>query len=125
MGDTSSASVLVVDDTPDVREAVALLLRTHGYSVESAVDGFDAVRKLESGLRPDLILLDVAMPRMDGFAVRRWLSADERFSKIPVVLLTGIYDPPRARRLSGLPVVSKTAGGDEIVSVIKQNLRGS
>jgi CheY-like chemotaxis protein len=125
MDDVSSASVLIVDDTSDVREAVGLLLQTHGYLVESAIDGFDAVRKLESGLRPDLILLDVAMPRMDGFAVRRWLLADDRFSKIPVVLLTGIYDPPRARRLSGLPVVSKTAGGAEIVNVIERHLRSS
>jgi chemosensory pili system protein ChpA (sensor histidine kinase/response regulator) len=119
----SLPSVLVVDDTRDVREAVSLFLQSHGYDVESAVDGLDAVGKLEAGLRPDVILLDVAMPRMDGFAFRRWQAADARFASIPIVLLSGVYDPPRARRLSGLPVVSKTAGAEEIVAAIRQQLQ--
>lgn len=125
VGPESSAFVLVIDDTSDVREAVSLLLQTHGYAVESAVDGLDAVRKLEAGSRPDLILLDIAMPRMDGFAFRRWQAADERFCSIPIVLLSGVYDPPRARRLSGLPVVSKTAGVDAILAAVRKHLGAS
>jgi two-component system, chemotaxis family, chemotaxis protein CheY len=123
-GRESAASVLVVDDTKDVREAVSLLLETYGYAVESAVDGLDAVKKLEAGSRPDLILLDIAMPRMDGFAFRRWQAADVRFSGIPTVLLSGVYDPPRAQRLSGLPVLSKTAGIEEILEVIRRHVGG-
>jgi CheY-like chemotaxis protein len=112
----------VVDDTADVREAVVGLLRTYGYDVESAVDGLDAVEKLERGLRPGVILLDLAMPRMSGFAFRRWQVADSRFAEIPVVVFSGVYDPPRAQRLSGLPVVSKSAEPDVIVGLIGRHL---
>jgi hypothetical protein len=64
------------------------------------------------------------MPRMSGFEFSRWLVADERFAEIPVVVFSGVFDPPRAERLSGLPVVAKGSDPDDIVRLIEERLRG-
>jgi CheY-like chemotaxis protein len=82
-----SKVVLLIDDQDDEREIQRALLTHHGYSVLDASDG---ARGLELALeqQPDLILLDVAMPRMDGFEVCRAIRADPRTDSIPVLFYT-------------------------------------
>ncbi len=79
--------VLVIDDDPDVRSVVDITLRLAGFDVATAPDGETG---LEEALkrRPDLILLDLMMPRMDGYEVCRRLRADGRLSHIPIIMLT-------------------------------------
>ncbi len=79
--------ILVIDDDPDVRSVVDITLRLAGFDVATAPDGETG---LEEALkqRPDLILLDLMMPRMDGYEVCRRLRADGRLSHIPVIMLT-------------------------------------
>jgi CheY-like chemotaxis protein len=84
--------VLVVEDTDDSREVLGTLLEIEGYQVAYAVDGRDAMDKLERGLRPCLILLDVSMPRMNGIEFRRAQCADERFREIPVILYSAVHE---------------------------------
>ena len=86
---TSSGHVLVVDDDPDIRETLGLVLGQHGYSVTTAADGAAALQHLRAEpRRPCLILLDLMMPGMDGFEL--WERIDESdYSNIPVVVLTG------------------------------------
>ena len=91
--------------------------------VETAVDGLEAIKKLERGFRPDVILLDVVMPRVDGFAFRRWQLADPRFAKTPVVVLSGEYNPARAERLSGLTVIRKPPDPDALLKMIQRYVR--
>lgn len=81
---------LVVDDDPAVREVVqALLQLERGWEVESAVDGEAARARLADGAPiPDLLVLDVMMPGIDGFQVLSWLRAHENLYDIPVVMLT-------------------------------------
>ena len=80
--------ILLVEDHEDSREALTLLLRSSGFDVVSSPDGEDAWSRLQSGLRPCLILLDLYMPGIDGLAFRRQQLADDRVADIPVVMLS-------------------------------------
>ena len=79
--------ILVVDDNPDNRDILEARLASLDYSTAVAVDGEDALAKVNS-LRPDLILLDVMMPKVDGFEVCRRVRADPTLSFIPIILVT-------------------------------------
>ena len=80
--------VLVVDDDDDIRLLVAELLRLTGYEVLPASSGVEALAVLAAGLDPDLVLLDVQMPEMDGWDTLRGIRADEDLQDLPVVLCT-------------------------------------
>jgi len=84
------ALVLVVDDEPDLRDLVRLNLELDGHEVEVAGDGAEAMTAMAEGLRPDLVLLDLMMPKLDGWEVLRRLKADPDadVASTPVVLLT-------------------------------------
>lgn len=81
--------VLIIDDDDGVRELLAFLVKKEGYRAECAVDGEDGYQKAER-LKPDLILLDLMMPRYGGFEVLRQLQAGE-LARIPIVIITGRY----------------------------------
>ena len=85
-----SGRILIVDDDPDFREAMATLLEAKGYEVETAPDGEAGLAKARE-ISPDLILLDVMMSgTTEGFDVARKLHAEDRLKNIPVVMTTGI-----------------------------------
>ena len=81
--------VLVIDDDDGVRELLTFLVKKEGYRVECAVDGEDGFQKAER-LKPDLILLDLMMPRYGGFEVLRQLQGSE-LARVPIVIITGRY----------------------------------
>lgn len=81
--------VLIIDDDDSVRELLTFLVKKDGFRAVSAIDGEDGYQKAER-LRPDLILLDLMMPRYGGFEVLRQLQAGE-LSRIPIVVVTGRY----------------------------------
>lgn len=87
----SPGKILVVDDDEDSRTLLAHLLKREGYEVATAVDGQDAVEKLPDA-SIDVLLLDVMMPRMDGFAVCEALKKDSKTASLPVILLTARDD---------------------------------
>jgi two-component system, cell cycle response regulator DivK len=92
--------VLVVDDTEDNRELYAQFLLYAGYRVEVAVDGYEALEKTRA-LRPDVVIMDLALPGMDGWETTRHLKADEDTRDIPVIALTGhVVGDSRARALA-------------------------
>jgi CheY-like chemotaxis protein len=93
-GQGATTPVLVVDDDQDIREMLELVLQTHGWRVATASDGEDALRWLRGGERPCLILLDLMMPGMDGYAFRRAQLAEPQLAEIPTVVLTGAGKPP-------------------------------
>lgn len=99
--------ILVVDDDPDIARFVELNLRTHGYQTHVAADGLEALEKAFE-VRPDLVLLDVTMPKMDGFEVAQRLRADQRTANVSIIMLT-------ARALSVDKVLGLTAGADDYV----------
>jgi len=81
--------ILVVDDTKSIREIVSYLLRSRGFEVIEAADGLDAWEKATTE-QPDLIVLDAMIPRKTGFEICEQLKKDERWKKIPVLMLTAL-----------------------------------
>ncbi len=79
-------TVLVVDDDADIRAALGFSLNSEGYQAHLCVNGLDALDRLDFGLRPDAIVLDLMMPGMNGFEMIRALRAHPRWCRIPVVV---------------------------------------
>ena len=100
--------VLIVDDTPAARKTLESLLKTEGYRLEFASSGVEAL-KAAARLKPDLILLDVMMPEMDGYEVCRQLRVAPEISQVPIIMVTALDD--RASRLRGLE-----AGADDFLA---------
>ncbi len=86
------ARVLVVEDEHELRELIAHWLETRNYQVVQAADGRDAVDLLEAGLEPDVILLDLTMPRMDGRQFLEWLRASPKHHDRHVIVASGYLD---------------------------------
>ena len=94
-----SAKILVVDDDPDVLEAIAIILEANGYDVITARDGVDGLTKLKEE-KPDLMILDLLMPKLDGFGVCKELK-DPRWAKyghIPIIILSSVREEASRRR---------------------------
>ena len=86
-----SAKILVVDDDPDMREALQMILESGGYTVVTGEDGQECLLKLKEE-QPDLLILDLLMPKMDGFEVCKALK-DPRYAKyarVPIIILSSV-----------------------------------
>jgi DNA-binding response OmpR family regulator len=81
--------ILIVDDDPDLVEAVSIILENKGYTVAAAYGGVEGLEKAKTE-NPDLIVLDVMMPDKDGYEVCKELKADEQYRSIPILLLTAV-----------------------------------
>ncbi len=101
------AVILVVDDDPDVARFIEVNLRAAGYEVHVASDGEEALDKA-ADLQPDLILLDVMMPKLDGFEVAQRLRRDARTSSCSIIMLT-------AKALSADKVLGLSSGADDYI----------
>ena len=91
--------ILVVDDDPDILDAVTMILESQGYEVATARDGIEGLATLKAEC-PDLMILDLMMPKMDGFAVCKELQ-DPRWSKFkdtPILILTSVREEASRRR---------------------------
>jgi adenylate cyclase len=100
--------ILVVDDTPENLEIMTMRLQRHGYDIVTAVDGEDALDKVRA-VQPDLVLLDIMMPKLDGIALTKRLKADTSLPFIPIVLLTAKTDAKDV-------VAGLDAGGDDYLT---------
>ena len=105
---TNQPLVLVVEDYQDAREMYAAYLAFSGYRVAEATNGIEAIDKTVE-LMPDIILMDLALPRMDGWEATRRLKLDERTKHIPIVALTG-------HALAGHAEGARQAGCDAFVT---------
>ncbi len=103
-----TSTILIVDDEPNAHVMLEALLCREGYNLNFASNGFEALQKA-SELTPDLILLDVMMPGMDGFEVCRRLRIDPLLAEVPVIMVTALDD--RNSRLQGIE-----AGADDFLS---------
>jgi DNA-binding response OmpR family regulator len=91
--------ILVIDDDPDILDAITMILESQGYQVSTARDGIEGLATLKAE-NPDLMILDLMMPKMDGFAVCKELQ-DPRWSKykdIPILILTSVREEASRRR---------------------------
>jgi CheY-like chemotaxis protein len=108
MPDNGNPLVLVVEDYQDAREMYAAYLKFSGFRVAEATNGFEAIDKTLE-LMPDIILMDLALPQMDGWEATRRLKLDDRTRHIPVVALTG-------HALAGHAEGARQAGCDSFVT---------
>ena len=116
--------VLVVDDNPENVRLLAGILEGHGYEVSACLEGEGALRALRAR-RPDLLLLDVNMPGMDGFAVCEAASADPELRGIPVVMLTArsrTEDVVRGFQAGAVDYVSKPFRTEELLARIRTHM---
>lgn len=79
--------IFIVEDNPDSRELVVKILKAKGYGIIEAVDGEEALMKLKEQ-RPDLILMDISIPKIDGYEVTRRIKRDDCLKDVPVIALT-------------------------------------
>ena len=117
--------VLVVEDEPENRLFIGLMLRTEGYDVQEAEDGPSALNALASEPHPDLILLDVMMPGLNGWQVFDRLRKDPRWATIPVVMLTALAqrsDVERAVQLGVDGYLTKPFEPADLIHQIEETL---
>lgn len=116
--------ILVVDDDAGIRQTIGALLREEGYRVSLAVDGLDALEQVAGGL-PALILLDITMPRMDGYAFAEELQRRGLAPAVPILLLTADASAPeKARRVGAAGFVAKPFDLDELLDAVTRALDG-
>jgi len=125
MSNEPREKILMIDDDALVTEIIGTVLRNHGFRFESAADGFEGLEKARD-LRPDLILLDISMPRMDGFQACRKLKEDPGNRRIPVVMLTASSE--RQSRIQALEsgandFLSKPVDSTELVVRVNNLLK--
>ena len=120
------SKVLVVEDSPPQREMISELLAETGFEVTVATDGVEAMEQLQQST-PDVVVLDIVMPRMNGYEVCRQIKADHRTQSIPVVICTSKgeeFDRYWGMKQGADAYITKPFDPKELVGTIKQLLRG-
>ena len=93
----SQAYILVVDDDPDILEGILTILETQDYRLATARDGKKCMEMIEQEI-PDLLILDLLMPRMDGWGVIREMRSEPRTMRVPIMVLTTVIEDASRRR---------------------------
>lgn len=83
----SKKKILIIDDEKDLVKALSIRLESEKYEVDTSFDGFDGLNKART-VRPDLIILDLMLPKINGFKVARLLKFDDNYKHVPIIMLT-------------------------------------
>jgi two-component system, chemotaxis family, chemotaxis protein CheY len=121
--DPGPAMVMIIDDDSDLVCDLSELLESEGYEVATASDGVDALNQLRQGLRPSAILLDLMMPRMDGWDFRHEQMRDAELKEIPTIVLTaaGFSKASVIAQFGSIEFVPKSSGHAVLLRVLKQS----
>jgi signal transduction histidine kinase len=122
--DAEKGNVLIVDDKLTNLKVLSAMLRRQGYHIETATDGVAGMRKVET-FRPDLILLDIMMPEMDGYTVCEHLKADPVTADIPVIFISALdetIDKVKAFQVGGVDYVMKPLQVEEVVARVNSQV---
>jgi CheY-like chemotaxis protein len=114
------ATILIVEDDADLRQLFRTTLALEGYRVLEARDGVQALHFLESD-PPDLVILDLGLPRVSGYLVRQEIAASARTRDIPVVVVTGMIAP--AEQLKVASLLRKPVTPEQLVDTVAECLR--
>jgi len=118
--DLSGLKILVIDDSKTIRRTAETLLSKEGCSVFTAVDGFDALSKIADH-NPDLIFVDIMMPRLDGYQTCLLIKHNRNFKNTPVIMLSskdGLFDRARGRIVGSEQYLTKPFTRDELLGAI-------
>ena len=117
-----AATILVVEDELELQRALCLRLTAAGFHCVAATNGLEGLDKAR-GLQPDLIIADLIMPEMDGYAMIRQLNADERTAAIPIVVLTAVPEYSLHKSMEALRyarLMHKPFDSSELLSVVHE-----
>ncbi|MEJ2515387.1 MAG: twitching motility response regulator PilG [Gammaproteobacteria bacterium] len=117
--------VLVVDDSKTIRRTAETLLSKEGCEVFTAVDGFDALSKVADH-HPDVIFVDIMMPRLDGYQTCALIKHNKVFRGTPVIMLSskdGLFDRARGRIVGSEQYLTKPFTRDELLSAIESHVK--
>ncbi len=120
---TSELCVLVVDDSATIRRSAETMLTNEGFRVITAENGFEALSKITRH-RPDLIFVDIMMPRLDGYQTTAIIKNNPEFRDTPVIMLTskdGLFDKARGRVVGSDLYLTKPFTREELLSAVKQH----
>ncbi len=125
--DAFGATVMVVDDSQTIRRSAETLLSREGYSVITAEDGYEALAKIADH-HPEIIFVDIMMPRLDGYQVCALIKANPKFAKTPVIMLSsrdGLFDRARGRIVGSDQYLTKPFTKDELVNAVQAYVKKS
>jgi len=118
--------ILVIDDSKTIRRTAETLLSKEGCTVFTAVDGFDALSKIADH-NPDLIFVDIMMPRLDGYETCSLIKHNDNFKNTPVIMLSskdGLFDRARGRIVGSEQYLTKPFTRDELLGAIADQVAG-
>lgn len=120
-----TAKVMVIDDSQTIRRTAETLLAREGYTVVTAQDGFEALSKI-ADQQPDIIFIDIMMPRLDGYQACALIKGNPRFSKTPVIMLSskdGLFDRARGRIVGSDEYLTKPFTKDELIGAVRAHVK--
>ncbi len=123
-GDLRGLKILVIDDSKTIRRTAETLLSKEGCQVYTAVDGFDALAKIADH-RPDIIFVDIMMPRLDGYQTCALIKHNRTFRNTPVIMLSskdGLFDRARGRIVGSEHYLTKPFTKDELLGAIRGHI---
>ncbi len=121
----SALRVMVIDDSKTIRKTAEALLKNHGYEVITAVDGYDALSKIAEH-EPNIIFVDILMPRLDGYQTCALIKHNKRFKQTPVIMLSskdGIFDKAKGRVVGSEQYLTKPFTRDDLLGAIRQHVQ--
>ena len=122
--DVSGIKVMVIDDSKTIRRTAESLLKKAGCDVITATDGFEALAMI-ADTRPDVIFVDIMMPRLDGYQTCALIKNNDEFKDTPVIMLSskdGLFDRARGRIVGSEQYLTKPFTRDELLSAIKRHV---
>ena len=119
-----NGKILVIDDSKTIRRSAENLLSQEGYNVVTANDGYEALAKVVEH-NPDLIFVDIMMPRLDGYQTCALIKNNARYAKTPIILLSSkdsIFDKARGRIVGSQHYLTKPFTREDLLNVIRQQM---
>ncbi len=123
---TDSPKILVVDDSKTIRRTAETLLKKEGFTIITAEDGFEALAKIADH-RPDIIFVDIMMPRLDGYQTCALIKNNAEFRSTPVIMLSskdGLFDKAKGRIVGSDQYVTKPFSKSELLEAIENHVDG-
>jgi len=128
-GRLDGLKVMVIDDSKTIRRTAETLLKREGCEVVTATDGFEALAKI-ADTHPDIIFVDIMMPRLDGYQTCALIKNNQMFKSTPVIMLSskdGLFDKARGRMVGSQDYLTKPFTKDQLLQAVQQfgdNLTG-
>ena len=126
-GSLNGLKVMVIDDSKTIRRTAETLLKKEGCDVVTAIDGFEALAKI-SDQQPNIIFVDIMMPRLDGYQTCALIKNNQMFKSTPVIMLSskdGLFDKARGRIVGSEQYLTKPFTREELLGAIRRHVDGT